>query len=575
MAFEIKKEGGVKGRQEEEKARHFYDKAVHDWGEFQRFAGSHEDEKSAEEVHSTCTRLGLDEGYHHLRHVDKSQSSPSGPLRILYLTTVQALYFMTDRWNFHMYLGLASQPLKYRAIMWGVGMPGFHVNETLRDNILRWFQDPHLDVVVTTWNYHRTYRGHETWRDWKFSSMYADMAKSHGSAGVGGGKRHRRHKDLPALEDVSHLQAQRRAREFHSQEPDSKKVTGLLPGQPLVVLFVNEIEAKDERDLEEILPHVVFCQVEQQLGSLKQVDVCGNPRGGPREKGPSCYMHPALRAFLANTQQQHALLAYMPQGVHAPFFAKPLGPRDLVDSCDRQAKRGDVLIVGALNHHLYPLRSAALTVKKAYTRVMAHYPHPGYREEKEWHDSLTGMCHAFFAETLPQQRNYIRQMKTSRLCLVGSRAFNVGHEDVCNVVSWTLRKYVEAMGAGCVVIGDLPSDAALARHVPVRLTGQLPLELAWSVEAALDQYNAPESTQAYQAHCRAARAEVLANYTFPAVLEGFFSPAVAAHRRGLRGVFADTRSAIFVRGNDDCRASEGAGDLEKAGNRSLAVVLPS
>ena len=551
MPFVVVKDGGIFAQERQEKEKELYTNAERDWGEFQKFARTHEDERSLEAGRASCARLGLDAPYQHLRAVDKSRKNPAGSKRLLYLTTLQALFFMTDRWNFHMYLGLAARPRQYTTILWGVGMPGFNVNETLGDNIERWFQDPDMDVVVTTWNFHRTYVGVETWRDWKFSTMYADLSK--------GPHRHR-HRLKEKLDDVSQLQKQRRALEFHRYTAASKTVEPLLPGAPIVVVFVNEIEPKDERDISEIRPHIIFAQVEQQLGALRQVDVCGNERN---ESG-SCDMHPVLKSYLA-ASPAHALFAHMPQGIHAPFFNRALGPRDLVDSCDRSAKRGEILLLGALNHRIYPLRSAALTVKKAYTKVLTHYPHPGYREENEWHGSLESMCHAFFRETVPQQHSYVRNMKTSRLCLLGSRSFNLGHEQTCSAISWTLRKYVEAMAAGCVVIGDVPSDYSLARHVPVRLTNQKPTELSWSVEAALDRYNREDLFLDY---CREGRRTVLENYTFAAILGSYFAPALTAYAAKQRGVFRLTQSTFMVRGNDDCRASDGT--VVPAGNRSVS-----
>ena len=91
------------------------------------------------------------------------------PKRVLFLTTVQALFFMTDRWSFHLYLALAAKRSDYHVLLWGVGLPGFNTNETLSANVLRWFVDPKLDVVVTTWNFHRTFIGNETWKDWRLS----------------------------------------------------------------------------------------------------------------------------------------------------------------------------------------------------------------------------------------------------------------------------------------------------------------------------------------------------------------------------------------------------------------------
>jgi len=82
---------------------------------------------------------------------------------------------MTDRWYFHLYLALAKQTSRYDVVLWGVGLPGFHVNETLATNLERWFVDPKFDVVFTTWSYHRTLVDVEPWKNWYYTSAYADV----------------------------------------------------------------------------------------------------------------------------------------------------------------------------------------------------------------------------------------------------------------------------------------------------------------------------------------------------------------------------------------------------------------
>lgn len=201
-----------------------------------------------------------------------------------------------------------------------------------------------------------------------------------------------------------------------------------------------------------------------------------------------------------------------------------------------------MLLVGAINGRIYPMRSQASTAKKAWTKVIFIQAHPGYRDHHEWSGNLLGMCRVYATDTLTQQRNYMTLLSRSRLCLVGSRSSNIGYRDVCGIVSWTLRKYPEAMAAGCVVVGDVPGDARLARLVPVRLTGQSIGDFANSVERAVDTYKEGEYTRLREV----ARETALTNYTYSSIIERYFVPALAAFKAQRRGVFSDTRTPVTV-----------------------------
>lgn len=554
------------------------------WLDFQTFARSHEDPIHLKDTKTTCSKLQLDNDLYHYKKVDKSTKSSTKLKRVLFLTTVQALFFMTDRWQFHLYLALSKQVQDYHVICWGMGLPGFHINETLAENIHRWFVDPTFDVIITTWNYHRSYLGLEAWKDWKYSSMYTASSKGRG---------HR----SKSLESPSGGPAHaRRSTEFHSYNSSTRTLTPLLPGKPIVVIFVHEIETKEINDLFEIRPHLVIVQSETQLGAAQQVDLCGRSKPDPSAEIPplfesntrgrrgskhnsriaagssnwSCMAHPVLQSYLSE-HAHHAMAAYMPHGVHGPlFFTRDSHgvsmdrPENTVkvgaDSCEASGKQRDILLVGALNGKIYPLRASAMTAKRSYTKVLSSYPHPGYKEEREWLSTLEGMCEAFYSDAYPQQRSYVKHMKSSRFCLIGSRSFNVGYESLCPRLSWALRKYTEAAAAGCIVIGDVPVDLELARYMAQHLTSMTAAELSYALEDIVETYRSDPSFYASQ-YCRPARSTILHRYTYNSLVPRFLFPALDAYVSGHRGIFQATRSRVLLRNDNDCLFAMG-------GNRS-------
>jgi len=527
------------------------------WLAFQAFARSHEDEQHRESFKKSCSVLGLDDGMYQLSGVDASRGGGSVK-RVLFLTTVQALFFMTDRWYFHMYLALAKKTERYNVLMWGVGLPGFHYNETLAVNMKRWFVDPKFDVVITTWNYHRTLLGVETWKNYYYSSSWADTIAKKLQKQKARGVTH-----LVSPTELETLRMQRRSKsDFHNYDEATREAQALLPGNPVVVYIVHEIEPREQTELRDIQPHVVMVHLEQHLGIApgagRQRDLCGNPHS---DDAKDCQVHPVLSDYV-NQNPQRGLVAYMPNALHDAFF---LHAQD-DDPCDSAKKTDNVLLVGAMNGRIYPLRGAAAAAKRSsLTNSLSQYVHPGYKEELEWTESLEDMCHVYYRDSVPQQRAYVEKMRRSRLCLVGSRNYNAGFENACPAYSWALRKYVEAMAAGCVVIGDPPSDHDLARYMPLRLTKQKPLELGASLDAALAAYKA--SPTYFEQHlCRPGRRAVLANYTYSAVIDSHFTPALIAYQRGQRGLFQSTRSPFMVRNDDLCVAPDGSSFL--VGNAS-------
>jgi len=479
-------------------------KAQKQWRDFQKFIRSHED-RALDETLSQCDSLSLDDDLSMLTHVDTSSSRGSNSdkdmkrKRILFLTTARAFYLSTDRWSFHLFLGLQAQP-EYDVLLWGVGFPGFASNETTSQNIMRWFQDPVFDVLVSTWNFHRTKLG-EDFREPRAHGSYRtlELAKSHNQ----------------------------------------------LPGKPLIAYFVHELETirkkrGDIQDLLELEPQLLFVLVEQQMGTKKMVDVCGRIIDNNRKD--DCEMHPELKSFITAHKRQ-SLVAYIPHAVHAGHYSSSSSLHK-----NESIKEHDVLLVGMIELNKYPLRATAQTCKKSYTNVISRYTHPGYMDDQEWPGALVGMCKMLVKKTLAQERAYIASMVKARMCIIGSRFHNVGYDNLCPRLAWSLRKYSEAMAAGCVVIGDVPSDLALAKHVPLRLSDQTVLDLSYSVERALDVYKSGE----YNDVRDSARRLALQNYTYEAVVRRFFSPALEAYLQGERGILEATRSSVLVR-SDECQ----------------------
>ena len=76
--------------------------------------------------------------------------------------------------------------------------------------------------------------------------------------------------------------------------------------------------------------------------------------------------------------------------------------------------------------------------------------------------------------TQSQLATYVGKLAGSKICLIG------GHG------GWGLRKYIEAMAAGCVVLGDLPADNKLAECM-VEMPWGPPAMLAKTMKTTLDK----------------------------------------------------------------------------------------
>ena len=539
--YKVQKEGGVLRAFLEDSSPERRENAAANrkWISFQKFARSHENHS-----HASCSDVGFDDGkLKTLRHVDRSGSG-GGKRRVLYLTTVHALFTMTDRWSFHFFLAMASSRKDFHVLLWGVGLPGFNTNETLAENVIRWFVDPSIDIIVSTWNFHRCHKGIEPWKNWKLASNYLSLLKKN---------RNKRHGHWKAEAEASSQLAAlpRRATEFNVMSNiSSRDISPLLPGDPIIVYFLHEIEQAEQQDLAELRPMLVIVQYEQQLGVQPghHLDLCG----GTRDKG-HCPASPVLDEYLRE-HPRRALAAYVPHAIHAPLFFNNSEP----DPCKNDEKSIDSILIGRVNPHLYPLRSS-IAVAKKLTDYISEYKHPGYLENSEWSGPLGEMCEAFYSSRLgswQQERRYIDNLRSSRFCLIGSRSHNVGYRDVCQAFSWSLRKYAEAMASGCIVAGDPPSDSTLASHIALRLTSLTPSALSVSIEKIVSSYK-KDPAFFKQGYCDPARQAIARNFTYDAVLQNYFKPALLAYIDGSRGIFNNTKSPFLIRNDDYCESFDG------------------
>lgn len=103
------------------------------------------------------------------------------------------------------------------------------------------------------------------------------------------------------------------------------------------------------------------------------------------------------------------------------------------------------LLSGVQSPEIYPLRARFAKLLRSGAIPGVIRPHPGYRLETE-------------AANVQQYRDYAGQLRTARISLCCSSRHR-----------YPLAKYVEAMAAGCAVVGDMPDDPefreTLGRHI--------------------------------------------------------------------------------------------------------------
>ena len=201
----------------------------------------------------------------------------------------------------------------------------------------------------------------------------------------------------------------------------------------------------------------------------------------------------------------------------------------------------NILLVGATLPSIYAHRHSAQLASRKHTKLITQVRHPGYSLE---YDDL---CSTFAQSTMPQQVRFTRSLLESKVCLIGTAVQLV---DTCRPVAWTVRKYAEVVGAGCVLVGDVPADVNLARFTQERLSGQTPQQLGQSAEIIMSRYHGGN----YSRLRDEGRNFVRTHYSIAALVRKHYFGAIRAYQDGSRGIFEETRSKVVVRNdrNEAC-----------------------
>eukprot|EP01071_Lankesteria_metandrocarpae_P009264 Lankesteria_metandrocarpae@DN5170_c0_g1_i4.p1 len=130
----------------------------------------------------------------------------------------------------------------------------------------------------------------------------------------------------------------------------------------------------------------------------------------------------------------------------------------------------DILMVGNSGAN-YPTRMAFNTMVNSNIENIAKHtkvlPHPGYTELKK-------NARARF-NPVEQFKDYMSVLENAKLCFVGI------------ISTWSIRKYKEAMAAGCLPVGDVPADHYLSTYivnVNITIPGYVNLDEDFDVAAA-------------------------------------------------------------------------------------------
>ena len=297
-----------------------------------------------------------------------------------------------------------------------------------------------------------------------------------------------------------------------------------LPHSPIISVTVHELDI-DQPEIN-VKPNIVFAVYEQFLGVTKTIDACGNVRND------GCSLHPFLEKLRSNNPD--TMLAFMPHGINKRTYEK--------QPIHRDNKKHDVLLVGATYKHIYPLRAAAQRAIKL-TNVLKQIGHPGYAES--WDISMLELCKYYHHSNMKQQERYVQGLYDSKVCLLGSAS---QLHDSCKISAWTVRKYYEALAAGCILIGDIPADIQIAGNIHLHLTEQKPLEIAYSVENFLHQYNQDKLYETVNK----TRQYIINDYSYTAIIKKYFTPVIQSYEKNKKGgIFQSTLSKMIVR-NDAC-----------------------
>jgi hypothetical protein len=118
---------------------------------------------------------------------------------------------------------------------------------------------------------------------------------------------------------------------------------------------------------------------------------------------------------------------------------------------------------------------------------------------------------------LPQYKRFFSTMRRARICIV-TRSDRPG---MATIGRFAIRKYQEAMAAGCLIVGDLPDNKDVASHVAVPVDASMPLEeLAQAFDRAVDDYNAG----VYDDHIRRAYCAARTHYNYVDIIDKYMEP---------------------------------------------------
>jgi len=155
---------------------------------------------------------------------------------------------------------------------------------------------------------------------------------------------------------------------------------------------------------------------------------------------------------------------WVPQRINPAYYRSPANV----------SKKCDTYLFGAVAYD-YPLREALVYLYRNYAKQFAtanitfcYRRHPGYR---------MGLSNGGYAVALQKQvGSYVTKLFESKICLVGGHA------------TQALRKYTEAIAAGCLVLGDVPADELIAECV-VEMEWGSPQKLFEQIVDTLRKYN--------------------------------------------------------------------------------------
>ncbi|CAF3128418.1 unnamed protein product [Rotaria sp. Silwood2] len=146
-----------------------------------------------------------------------------------------------------------------------------------------------------------------------------------------------------------------------------------------------------------------------------------------------------MQAYAYEMDLYHTSFSYNRVIVHIPQCAEPsiFYPPVALNSDKRVIRDIDILVVGALQSFVYPLRSRlAEMVKKKLIKNSYLHDHPGYV-----------LVNRSVEQTESQIHDYAALLRRAKIVVVDSLRY--GH---------AINKYSEVALSGCLIIGDIPSE---------------------------------------------------------------------------------------------------------------------